>query len=106
MRAILVVVTLFAAGFTVPASAGHCTAWTTSEPYFYDYYRSGWPLYLQRIPTGATGTAGVYVHYDAQGYTVEFWIYAESNGIPGWQRGDENKDDTCHGMIKPDTVIF
>lgn len=35
-----------------------------------------------------------------------FWIYEESNGIAGLQRGDEVVDDTCHGMIQPDTILF
>lgn len=34
------------------------------------------------------------------------WIYQETNGHPGLQRGDEITDDTCHGMIEADTVIF
>ena len=34
-----------------------------------------------------------------------FWIYQESNGVPGLQRGDEiEKSETCgHG---PDTIVF
>ena len=31
------------------------------------------------------------------------WLYQESNGIPGLQRGDEVVDNTCHGMIEADT---
>lgn len=34
------------------------------------------------------------------------WTYTESNDIPGLQRGDEVKDDTCRGMIQSDTLTF
>lgn len=37
-------------------------------------------------------------------YTI--WIYAESNGIPGLQRADDRRDDTCGGAIEADTVVF
>ena len=62
----------------------------------------------------------VYVDNDpcqAQGCGVSIWIYEESNGYEGLQRQDapttdpENrpwwiKDDTCGGLIQPDTIIF
>lgn len=51
----------------------------------------------------------LYVDYgeDSCGNT-EVWIvpYGESNGIPGYQGGDECGDNTCHGMIEADTIIF
>jgi hypothetical protein len=34
------------------------------------------------------------------------WVYEESNGIDGLQRGDEIVDDTCHGMIASDTIVL
>lgn len=34
------------------------------------------------------------------------WLYQETNGIDGLQRGDEVVDDTCGGLISPDTDIF
>lgn len=34
-----------------------------------------------------------------------YWVYEESNGIPGAQRGDEHVDDTCGGAIAADTVV-
>lgn len=34
------------------------------------------------------------------------WVYQESNGHPGLQRGDEVYDDTCHGMVEADTIVF
>lgn len=51
-----------------------------------------------------------------QGCTLSLWIYEESNGYEGLQRrdyvGDEEhrpawlKDDTCDGLIQPDTILF
>lgn len=73
------------------------------------------------VPTTTTGAIAVgdYYVYDAcadmtgEG-TMEcgwwgpwvVWIYEESNGIAGLQRADELRDDTCHGEIAGDTVIF
>lgn len=34
------------------------------------------------------------------------WVYQESNGVAGLQRADENANDTCHGMIQGDTLVF
>lgn len=34
-----------------------------------------------------------------------YWVYEESNGIPGAQRGDEHVDDTCAGRIPADRVV-
>lgn len=55
----------------------------------------------------AVDAAGHYVILDADAESGEvggFWIYQESNGIDGLQRGDEN----CKGDpdVKPDTVIL
>ena len=33
-------------------------------------------------------------------------FYADTNGIPGYQRGDECEDGSCHGMIDSDTIFF
>lgn len=33
------------------------------------------------------------------------WLYAESNGHGGLQRQDDHHDDTCGGLIEPDTLI-
>ncbi len=46
------------------------------------------------------------------GYSI--WIYEETNGIANLQRQDATgddvneftQDDTCHGMIKPDTRVY
>ncbi len=78
--------TLVALG--LPASAGHCTTWTTSAPEL-DLTRNGAPYYVDLDPP-------------AEG----IWVYEESNGIAGLQRGDEVVDDTCHGLIDADEIIF
>lgn len=35
---------------------------------------------------------------------LSIWIYEESNGIEGLQRGDVMVDNTCGGMIEADTL--
>jgi hypothetical protein len=35
-----------------------------------------------------------------------YWLYEESNDIPGLQRGDEVHDDTCGGVIDSDTIVW
>lgn len=34
------------------------------------------------------------------------WVYQESNLLDGLQRGDEIVDDTCHGVIPSDRIVF
>ena len=34
------------------------------------------------------------------------WVYFESNDMAGLQRVDEVKDDTCHGQIEGDVIVF
>lgn len=53
---------------------------------------------------------GVYVAHDANG-SINAWIYAESNGVAGLQRGGNtvtlNEADTCQeGAANPDTAIL
>lgn len=52
---------------------------------------------------------GVYVAHDANG-SVNLWLYAESNGTAGLQRGGNtllDEADTCQeGAANPDTAIF
>ncbi len=61
----------------------------------------------------------VYVDNDPcqlQACGLSLWIYEESNGYEGLQRkdtptGDDRyapwlKDDTCGGLIQPDTILF
>jgi len=99
--AVLVAAALALLALPPPADAHHCAAWSTSETYI----DSGVSA-VGRVPTGATGAAGVYVHLGYYHFLLDWWIYQESNGIPGLQRGDSIRDDTCHRMIPPDTVIF
>lgn len=79
----------------LPAQAEHCRTWTTTDP---------------DVDTGiAPGVARYYFDADATSSCYDFctyWIYEEANGIDGLQRGDEIRDDTCHGMIRADTIIF
>jgi hypothetical protein len=59
------------------------------------------------IPEAAAG--GFYVDNDLCQPVCLFsiWIYQESNGIEGLQRGDEVVDDTCGGAAgEADTIIF
>ena len=37
---------------------------------------------------------------------VSFYVYEETNGADGLQRGDDIVDDTCAGMIKSDTIVL
>lgn len=71
------------------------------------------------LPAGANGclpttstpeldVAGFYIENDpCQPECMwSFWVYQESNGMDGLQRGDEVKDDTCGGVIEADTIVF
>lgn len=91
MRAILLLLML---AFLTPADASHCAGWSTSAAdaeaggyYVVDDCFLGWCSLLGPSVDGA------------------LWIYEESNGAPGLQRGDEIQDDTCHGMIAADTIV-
>ena len=84
--------TLAAIAIAIPAGAAHCTTWNTSSPE------------LDTTPFGGA----YYLDNDLvqPEYLYSIWIYEESNGFGGLQRGDEVVDDTCHGMIESDTIIF
>jgi len=84
-------VTLAALTIAMPAGADHCVDFTTSAPEATD---------------SSTGTT-YYVDNDlCQPECIySIWVYEESNGIDGLQRGDEVVDDTCHGLIEADTII-
>ena len=93
MRAPLFAATL-ALALAMPAGAEHCTTYETADP--------------------EVDVAGQY-YFDDDCVAIllcqveiifSFWIYEESNGIPGLQRGDEVQDQTCHRMIQPDRIIF
>ena len=70
-----------------------------------------------RISDPETGQVIYYVDNDpcqTDGCTFSFWIYEETNGYPNLQRQDATgeevdeytQDDTCHGKIKPDTIVL
>jgi uncharacterized membrane protein len=50
--------------------------------------------------------AGYYVSLDKGGDLGGIWIYEESNGIGGLQRGDEVVDDTGDGCIEADGLVL
>ena len=61
----------------------------------------------------ATGAAGgdIYVDNDfcqLDGCAFSIWIYQETNGVAGLQRGDEVENDVanCNGEFAADTDIF
>lgn len=86
--AILALVLFLAAGGA--ASHNYCEM-TTSTP---------------EADTGP-GPARFYIDNDpCAGCNFSLWIYMESNGVDGLQRGDDTKDDTCGGEYPSDTIIF
>lgn len=93
---------LVAVGSAAPALGEHCTTWSTRDF-----------VYADTAPASeATGQPRYYVDSDCFAFVVcpwqtfSLWIYEESNGIPGLQRGDEEIDDTCHSMIEADRIIL
>ena len=78
-----------------PVDAAHCTTYSTSTT----------DLDHTVIIVDVVG----FVYYPIICRDIcEYWaigpMYFETNGIPGLQRADRIKDDTCHGMIEPDSV--
>lgn len=70
-----------------------------------------------RIKDPETGAVIYYLDNDpcqTQGCGFSIWIYEETNTYPNLQRQDATgdqvnqftQDDTCHGEIKPDTIVF
>ena len=80
MRIVLLAALLLAAIPPV-ADAHHCSGVTTST----DAVPAG-PFYV----VAATNP----------------YLYQETNGIPGLQRGDRDRDDTCHGIVLADKRVF
>lgn len=85
----------------VPARAEHCEAWTTSEP----------RLFCGDICLGeALDLADHYAFVEGgdcpSGCIYSVWVYEETNGFAGLQRGDEMVDDTCHEMIPADRIVL
>lgn len=98
MRVILSI--LFVVAIAFPASANECVP-TSSHPEV-DLTPVGFDLDGDGSPTIW------YVDNDLcqlDGCALSIWFYEESNGIPGLQRSDEVKDDTCGGAIEGDTII-
>lgn len=95
MRTTILLATILSLFFALPATAMDCDGYSTSRP-----------EYSTENPTGA---AVYYVDPDgfySSTHMWSIWVYEESNGIPGLQREDEVVDDTCHGQIRGDTIIF
>src|SRR5688572_27227927 len=87
-----------------PATAFHCETWSTSRPELtIDGSPAGGPTYYVDAVCGIVGFVTNHAFGCGDG---AIWVYEESNGIPGQQRGDEAADDTCHGAIVPDTIVF
>jgi hypothetical protein len=98
MRVLLLAAALSA--LAIPVGADHCAGWTTTTHGYYG------------IPVIEAEGRYVLVEChisDIQG--CELWGYRvmiveESNGIPGLQHVDELHDDTCHGLIAADRIVF
>lgn len=92
----LVPAILLVLALCVPASADHCTTWSSDDDV--------------ELDTNPFGLPGPRYYYDNDPANLPccvlgvWFVYEESNGIDGLQRGDEAVDNTCHGMIAPDTI--
>lgn len=100
----------------MPVRAEHCTTWTTSTTssemivvapgvnfVLGDYLVNDLCQFDEEEPDPDPGDP----YHDGGGPCLfSVWFYYETNGIPGLQRGDEEHDDTCHGMIESDTILF
>jgi hypothetical protein len=51
------------------------------------------------LGSGSAGTFTVYM-------TPDGWVYRESNGMPGLQRSDDVRDDTCGGAYASDSLVY
>lgn len=84
-----------------PVDAKHCTTYSTSTT----------DLEYTVIVVDVVGIIYYPIIYCHEENDCEWWwavgpMYVETNGIPGLQRGDYIKNDTCHGMIQPDWFPF
>ena len=96
MRTILILAAVLA--IAVPVEADHCTTFSTSAPdHDTTVDADGVPRYYVDID---------YCHVSQNNNECLFsiWLYEETNGIDGLQRGDEVVDDTCGGLIEADTI--
>ena len=102
MRTFLSLSILFA--LALPAQAGHCATWTTSA--------ADATLDASAAEQGTYYVVGVcaivafVTNHLVCGGDGATWIYEETNGLPGLQRSDEIADDTCHGLIAGDSIVF
>lgn len=90
-------VLLAASALLLPSAvAGHCTTWSTSV--------TDDTQIVVEFPADAVFR---YLVMDkcAPDCLFSVWVYPEANGIAGLQRGDEMRDDTCHGMIEADVLV-
>lgn len=78
------------------AGADHCAGYSTSQP----------EVDSTATPAGRHYVDHTFCQMENCGPGGAFWVYEESNGLPGLQRGDEFHDDTCHATIQQDTLIF
>lgn len=96
-------------GIASPSLASHCTGFTTTE----EAIELRTPVEAATTPQNAPGPDGWWTYYmltDPCAQVVAetncipgpLGPYAETNGIPGLQRRDHERDDTCHGMIPAD----
>ena len=92
---------LVALAIAAPAGAEECVP-TTSNAYQADKYYVDFSCFADDPDTCDTICLALLVPY---GVFCTLWIYEESNEIAGLQRGDEIVDETCHGMIAPDTIV-
>lgn len=102
LPAILVILVL-----SLPAGAEACVPSDASSPEACFYERGG-PLPCDRRLTELLGDVRFYLDRDdcEPECIFSIWFYEESNGIFWLQRDDDLVDNTCNGMIEPDSVIF
>lgn len=84
-----------------PVLAQHCKTYSTSI--------SDLEAGVIVVPVDLDAVLGIfYIVYDVcqPECILSYWVYDESNGIPGLQRGDVMHNDTCHHMIASDTVAL
>lgn len=84
---------------TFPAQPRHCTHWDTTTSTLADTNPEG----IEDVPRYYADSNPNRFNEGILG--VSWRVYEESNGIDGLQRGDEEIDDTCHGMIPADTAM-
>lgn len=81
-----------------PVDAAHCTTWSTSKT---DLDETTIILGVENAVYLPVTICRSTCTYGAVGP-----LYFEANGIPGLQRADPRRDDTCHAMIEADSLLF